>query len=815
MNDPRETGPGDAAAGVEERLSRLERGYDEARAWVRDHNASAALRAEVSRRRLRRSEADLEAAGGGGWSWRPQVASPRFSPACHRVLGPERRGLGLGRRPRSGASAASPGLRDTRDVCLARLHPDDLGAFELELDRFLRGGSPRFHRRVRVRDDAGHWLEVVVAAGVTDADENGRVARMAGVVLVVPPVRGAPATDTSNGSRVELDERREELDALARLARHDLRSPLRTIVGFSEHLGPLVVDDSDAADAVARIRRAGDRMIELVDRVTVYATLGRTPRRDDAVELDAVLREALRHLEGKIDAIDASVTVGRLPAVRGDAGMLGHVFEQIIENALRFVGTDPPIVRIEAQTTEPGGSAAPGESVRIHVTDGGVGFDPAMAEAMFEPYRRLDHASSGGTGMGLCIARRAVERHGGTLTAEPAPDGPGSRFVIVLPAAGAGAGAALPSPRSEHAPPPFARGPDPIMVSNFRTLFAASAVSLPAAAGLVVTEVDGPPTGDAVRIQQLEREETGPTSFRYYAPREGEPKKDDPLVYDPDPTRSQEEVAAEMEAFYFYRDRDLGQTFTTGAEGFRLGAVTVRLQPVDVRGGGDPAGAKVSLQLMKVTGTPRVNDNGTPAAAAGEPPTRPAWETYAWQYPHDPADRNVPKRWPVMHASDDFLEGETYEHLSLASGGVVPATLDLDDYLRWDLTGDSEVFLEPNTTYAIVFLFDEPAPPGVARNIPLSNMNVLPGGKLDDVFPGGHMIRRDGSSTDRDDVFIRDLEPERPGLQADPADLETAKQASAFPLDMDARLAIQPGTLGYPDVDTYRDLWFVLEAAEE
>ena len=344
---------------------------------------------------------------------------------------------------------------------------------------------------------------------------------------------------------------------------------------------------------------------------------------------------------------------------------------------------------------------------------------------------------------------------------------------------------------------------------------AALLASSSASAGLVVTEVDGPPTGPLVRIQQLQREETGPTSFRYYAPREGEPTKTDPLVYDPDPTRSLGEINEVAEAAYFYRDRDLGQTFTVGDEGFRLGAVTVRLQPVDVRGGGDPAGAAVSLQLMKVTGTPRIHDNGTTRAPEGEPPTRPAWETYAFQYPHDPADRNAPDRWPLMHASDDYLEGEAYENVMLASGGVVPETLGTDDYMRWDLTVGDEVFLEPNTTYAMLFLFDEPAPPGVARNIPLSNINVLPGGELDDVFPGGHMIRRDGSDRDRGEVFIRDLEPETPGLQADPADVDASRAAAAFPPVLAERLAIPPGTLGYPDVDTYRDLWFVIEAADK
>ncbi|BAM03706.1 hypothetical protein [Phycisphaera mikurensis] len=331
----------------------------------------------------------------------------------------------------------------------------------------------------------------------------------------------------------------------------------------------------------------------------------------------------------------------------------------------------------------------------------------------------------------------------------------------------------------------------------------------PAAADLVVTEVDGPPTGPLVRIQQLEREETGPTSFRYYAPRPASPTKRDPLVHDPRPQRAFEEVMAENEAAYFYRDRDLGQTFTVGDEGFRLGAITVRLQPVDVRGGGDPAGAKVSLQLMKVAGTPRVHDSGTPAAT-----DRPAWATYAFRWPSDPGDRNAPDRAALMGYSDDAILGERFEHLHLASGGVVPDELETDDYMRWDLTGESEIFLEAGTTYAFVLLFDEPAPQGVARNIPLSNMNVLPGGKLDDVLPGGHMIRREGSDTTRENVFVRDLDPEEPGLQADPADVAAARASAEFPPAMSERLAIQPGTLGYPDVDTYRDLWFVMEAAE-
>ncbi len=293
--------------------------------------------------------------------------------------------------------------------------------------------------------------------------------------------------------------------------------------------------------------------------------------------------------------------------------------------------------------------------------------------------------------------------------------------------------------------------------ANFAVSLATCLAATPAIGGLIVSEVPGPPSGESVKIQQLQRDESGPTSFRYYSPRTGAPSKTDDWIYN----KGAENGG--VDAKYFYRDRDLGQVFKTGPEGFKLGAVTVRLQPVDVKGGGDPSNAKVSIQIMKVTGTPAFNNNGTTryidaAQVATTSPngtsnwngggsyrgpcTNAQWSTYATDYPHDPNDINNRFRWPSMHFSDDFIEGETYEHVHLASGGIVPDTLDLNDYLRWEFTGSSQIFLEPETRYAILFMFDEPAPEGVNRNIPLSNKNIVPDGTLQDVYPDGHTIRR-------------------------------------------------------------------------
>ncbi len=326
---------------------------------------------------------------------------------------------------------------------------------------------------------------------------------------------------------------------------------------------------------------------------------------------------------------------------------------------------------------------------------------------------------------------------------------------------------------------------------------------------LSVRIVDGPPDGATVRVSQTQRDETGPTSFRYYAPRTGPPTKTNTLALDPDKMRPDHLINDQREASYYYRDRDLGQTITIDGPTFRIGALTVRLQPVDVAGGGDPGGAAVSVQWFHVTGTPRINDNGTAAGSpasehAGVTWTNPRWATYAYTWPFDPNDAALPDRRPLRHLTDDYITGEHYESIHVATGGTIPEGLSTNDYLRFEFRGEDQIELESGERYAFLILFDEPALPGVQRNVPLSNINILPGSGGQDPYPAGHMIRRDGRSTYFYDVFITDID--------DPADVAASRRSASFPRDQAKRLAIPPGTIGYPDVDTYRDLYFYLES---
>ncbi|BAM04273.1 PAS domain-containing sensor histidine kinase [Phycisphaera mikurensis] len=228
----------------------------------------------------------------------------------------------------------------------------------------------------------------------------------------------------------ELAGRNRELDQFAHVASHDLRSPLRTIIGFVGLLGPAVAHDEEARQHLERIQRAGGRMADLLDSLLAFASVGRGVLRTSAVDLDAVLVEVLEDLAAEITRLGADVRVEPLPQVIGDETMLRQAFQNLVHNAIKYAGDAPPTVRVRP---EPG---APAGSVRIVVADRGVGFPPEAAERLFEPFSRFHPQSSPGSGVGLSIVRRVLSRHGSRVWAErDEGDEMPTRFLVELPAA--------------------------------------------------------------------------------------------------------------------------------------------------------------------------------------------------------------------------------------------------------------------------------------------------------------------------------------------------------------------------------------------
>ena len=331
--------------------------------------------------------------------------------------------------------------------------------------------------------------------------------------------------------------------------------------------------------------------------------------------------------------------------------------------------------------------------------------------------------------------------------------------------------------------------------------------ALPAAAGLVVRDLGSreqdayTPDPALVPIMQTEFGTGGNTSVRNNGPKELENHwKSDP------------------EDGYYQRNRDLGQVFTAQTT-FKLDAIVLRTGPDDgaVRAGAP--GAPVFIQFFEVTGTPTINDNGTP-----NPPAEHGW------------NMNLPRL-------DDYIEGVSYHSVAVIKGGTFPdipvtergGKAGRRRWMRWDLTGEHEgMTFEAGKRYAFMVGFShEGNTAGASRAFTLLNDNSAAGNPAEpsltedaNPYPGGWAIRREGDGTlppwrwtvdgiDRgseDDPAADSKAIEHP--PTDPEDHREALSQSRFP-DGDAHYELKPSSDGWPDVDTYRDHVFYLETAPD
>jgi signal transduction histidine kinase len=236
----------------------------------------------------------------------------------------------------------------------------------------------------------------------------------------------------------ELQRSNRELEQFASVASHDLQEPLRKIQAFGDRLSERFRKElgEQGQDYIDRMLASAKRMRTLIDDLLEYSRVSTKAQPFAVLDLNGVVADVVTDLEARLQQSGGRVEVGPLPIVRGSPLQMRQLFQNLISNALKFHRPDvPPLVRISADImpAAEGTNGVAGLQGRIIVADNGIGFEPQYGERIFDLFQRLHGRDEyEGTGIGLAICRKIVERHNGQITAESTP-GEGARFLVAIP----------------------------------------------------------------------------------------------------------------------------------------------------------------------------------------------------------------------------------------------------------------------------------------------------------------------------------------------------------------------------------------------
>lgn len=308
----------------------------------------------------------------------------------------------------------------------AHIHPDDLEKDSNDTATIKTNQAVvteiRFYRKDRVL----RWARVYAHPVWDEAAK-----RVTGIVGAVQDITHQKQVEADRESLIkELEAKNAELERFTYTVSHDLKSPLITIKGF---LGYVEMDARNGkmdmlASSIQRINSAADRMQELLNDLLELSRIGRLMNPPSDVPFGQIVREAMELVHGALDEKHVRIEVQEgMPTVRGDRVRLTEVIQNLVENAIKFMGNQSaPRIQIGTHGIENGKPI-------FFVRDNGQGFDSQFADRIFGLFNKLDPHTEG-TGIGLTLVKRIVEFHGGRIWAESTP-GQGAVFYFTLPVA--------------------------------------------------------------------------------------------------------------------------------------------------------------------------------------------------------------------------------------------------------------------------------------------------------------------------------------------------------------------------------------------
>lgn len=278
-------------------------------------------------------------------------------------------------------------------------------------------------------DGIPFYARIEVAA---TKDASGRFSNWLMVFSDISDIKNAQ--DMLKDYAMKLEGSNRELQDFAFIAAHDLREPLRKIQAFGGMLKKKVGENhaQEVSDYSERICRAAKRMDEMVSGLLDYSRVVTMGEAFIPVDLEQLVRDVLSDLEWQITKNEATVIVDKLPAIEADPRQIRQLFQNLLSNSIKFHGEDRILIKVYSKPIA--GIEDGVDKWQIFIEDNGIGFEEQYVERIFNLFQRLHgRGTYEGTGMGLSICRRIVERHHGSITALGKP-GKGATFIIALAA---------------------------------------------------------------------------------------------------------------------------------------------------------------------------------------------------------------------------------------------------------------------------------------------------------------------------------------------------------------------------------------------
>ena len=324
------------------------------------------------------------------------------------------------------------------------IHPDDLTEIKKSSDALTRGEIDIFQIEYRCRHKDGSWR---ILEGIARRYDDETI-DLHGIIVNSRDITERKLVEKQlRNYTSKLEQSNRELQEFAYVASHDLQEPLRKVQAFGDRLDKKYAAElgDEGRDYVSRMRSAASRMQNLINDLLTFSRVSTKTQPFQSVDLKKIAEEVVSDLEIRIEQSSGRVEIGELPVLDADAVQMRQLFQNLIGNALKFHRPgDAPLVKVYAEKIAATGASffVNGEEMqiggnedfcRIVVEDNGIGFDEKYLDRIFTVFQRLHgRMEYEGSGIGLAVCRKIVERHGGQISAASRA-GCGAKFYIDLP----------------------------------------------------------------------------------------------------------------------------------------------------------------------------------------------------------------------------------------------------------------------------------------------------------------------------------------------------------------------------------------------